>query len=132
MTNSAFIALRDTISKQVTEYPSDEAHKWLDHPVFGLRLEEVNSAKPEVLSQPFIFDSEGEKHIIENDKPSEEASEEGEVSPGYDAFTKADLIAEIEARNEDRSDEDFLDVNHNGNKADIIAVLEADDAKATD
>lgn len=61
MTNSAFIALRDTISKQVIEYPAKEAEQWLSHPVFGLRLEEVRTAKPEVLSNPFTLDEDGER-----------------------------------------------------------------------
>jgi hypothetical protein len=64
MTNSAFIALRDTISKQVIEVSPETAEQYLSHPVFGLRLEVVNSTKVDVLSEPFILDEEGEKQKL--------------------------------------------------------------------
>lgn len=46
--------------------------------------------------------------------------EDGEESSSYDEQTKADLLAEAEARG--------LDVNTSNNKAEIVAALEADDA----
>lgn len=46
---------------------------------------------------------------------------------GYDSFKVADLKAEIERRNEGREDADLLSLE--GNKADLVATLEADDNK---
>lgn len=49
-----------------------------------------------------------------------------DVVESYGDMKVVDLKAEIEARNETRPDEDQLRVS--GTKADLVAVLEADDA----
>lgn len=49
-------------------------------------------------------------------------------STGYSAQRVGDLKAEIERRNADRDPESQL--SSEGNKADLVAVLEADDASA--
>lgn len=51
----------------------------------------------------------------------------------YSRMNVADLEAEVEARNDDREDDDFLVVEGTGKdgkvlKKDLVAVLEADDA----
>lgn len=43
-------------------------------------------------------------------------------------WTKAKLEAEVESRNEDRQDDELIEVDAPGNKAELIAALEADDA----
>lgn len=48
------VALRHTISKQVQEYPESVARQQLA--AWPDVLEEVRTAKPEVLSAPFTFD----------------------------------------------------------------------------
>lgn len=55
-------------------------------------------------------------------------SESGKVAEGYSALKVADLKAEIERRNEGREGDALLSVE--GKKADLIAILEADDAAA--
>ncbi|MEV1331130.1 hypothetical protein AB0J20_16310 [Micromonospora costi] len=47
---------------------------------------------------------------------------------GYAGMKVADLRAEIERRNEGREEADVLSVE--GRKADLVAVLEADDTRA--
>lgn len=58
-----------------------------------------------------------------------QAAEDPDDEPGsgYEALTKAELVAEIEKRNADRdpAGEAYLSVT--GNKPDLIAALEADD-----
>lgn len=49
---------------------------------------------------------------------------------GYAALKVADLRAEIERRNEGRDDADLLPLE--GKKADLVAVLDADDAAASE
>ena len=48
------VALRHTISKQVQEYPESVARQQLE--AWPDVLEEVRTAKPEVLSAPFVLD----------------------------------------------------------------------------
>lgn len=50
------------------------------------------------------------------------------AAEGYESKTVAELRAEIKARNEGRDDESR--VSGDGNKADLIAALEADDGRA--
>ena len=50
------------------------------------------------------------------------------AAEGYESKTVAELRAEIKARNEGRDDESR--VSADGNKADLIAALEADDGRA--
>lgn len=47
---------------------------------------------------------------------------------GYRALTKADLKAAIEARNDGRDPDGSNYLPTDGNKADLVAILEADDA----
>lgn len=54
-------------------------------------------------------------------------ADEDEEGEGYDDFSKADLIIEIQARNEARDADNQLPIV--GNKAELRAVLEADDAE---
>lgn len=69
MTNtSPYTALRDTISGVVQEYTPEVAQQFLDHPVFGLRLEIVKNTKSQALVDPFIFDASGEKIFLESDE----------------------------------------------------------------
>lgn len=69
--STQLIALRNTISKQVHEYPEDRARVILAHPVLGKVHEEVRTAKPEVLAEPFAFDSDGDRQPIEADTLAE-------------------------------------------------------------
>jgi len=53
-----------------------------------------------------------------------------ETAPeGYAAMSKADLVAEIDARNEGREGDAVL--AKTGNKPDLVSVLEADDVTAS-
>lgn len=54
----------------------------------------------------------------------------GASTTGYAAMKVADLQAEVERRNEGRDEADRL--SPEGKKADLVAVLEADDAAARD
>ena len=64
------------------------------------------------------------------DPPEPEKTDaDGEpAAEGYESKTVAELRAEIKARNEGRDDESR--VSGDGNKADLIAALEADDGRA--
>lgn len=66
--STQLIALRNTISKQVYEYPEAQARKILAHPVWGKVNEEVRVAKPEVLGEPFELDEDGERQPIIQDE----------------------------------------------------------------
>lgn len=46
---SAYISLRNKISRQATQYPAAEAEAILAHPVWGKHNEVVRTPKPEVL-----------------------------------------------------------------------------------
>ena len=65
-----------------------------------------------------------------DDAPEAKTIDAGEdpASEGYESKTVADLRVEIKARNETRDDESR--VSGVGNKADLIAALEADDGRA--
>lgn len=58
------IILRDTISKQTLEVDEKTAKRYLTHPVWSKRLEQVRTAKPEVLSQPAVKDESGVKKPV--------------------------------------------------------------------
>ena len=64
------------------------------------------------------------------DAPEAKTIDAGEepAAEGYESKTVAELRAEIKARNEGRDDESR--VSGDGNKADLIAALEADDGRA--
>ena len=67
---------------------------------------------------------------VDDDAPAPEASDtepaDGPVSPAnYESLTVVELRARIKARNEGR--DDASRVPGDGNKADLIAALEADD-----
>ena len=66
----------------------------------------------------------------DGDAPEAKTIDAGEdpASEGYESKTVAELRAEIKARNEGRDDESR--VSGDGNKADLIAALEADDGRA--
>lgn len=59
-----------------------------------------------------------------------EGSEDPEDSgpKPYSEWLKADLEAEVASRNEGRDEDDAIEVEGSGNKPDLIAALEADDA----
>lgn len=61
----------------------------------------------------------------------EQVNDDGHVKPYSDkAWTKAKLEAEIEARNDAAGDEDHrIEVAEPGNRPELIAALEADDAR---
>lgn len=60
---------------------------------------------------------------------AETTNADGEpAAEGYESKTVAALRAEIKARNEGRDDESR--VSADGNKADLIAALDADDGRA--
>lgn len=78
--STQLVALRNTVSKQVHEYPEPKARKILAHPIWGKANEEVRVAKPEVLSEPHTIGEDGErKPIIEGSKT--EAINESTVKP---------------------------------------------------
>ena len=47
---TAFVNLRNTVSRQTAEYTKEEADRILAHPVWGKVNEVVRTAKPEVLA----------------------------------------------------------------------------------
>ena len=59
-----------------------------------------------------------------------DGSTSNQGAEGYEAMKVADLKAEIERRNEGREDADLLTAD--GKKADLVAVLQADDANRTE
>lgn len=66
-----------------------------------------------------------------NNQPSNTTAtedEESEDEVDYNSFNKADLQVEVDARNEDRDEDDKIVVAGKGTKADLVAALEADDA----
>lgn len=65
---------------------------------------------------------------IELKTGSEDEEDSDEVA--YSDFSVDDLKAEIATRNEDRDEDDHIVVGGKGNKADLIAALEADDEAA--
>ena len=68
-------------------------------------------------------------HADDLDNGSEApASETGDKPRSYADLSKSDLKAEVEARNEARDEDDLIEVDAPGNKAELIAALEADDA----
>lgn len=64
--NETFVTLRDTISKRTETYPASVATKWLNHPVFGRRLEVVRSEKPEVIARAYLIVDGKRQYIDEN------------------------------------------------------------------
>lgn len=56
-------------------------------------------------------------------------AEDVEPETGYASQSKAQLEAEIEARNAERAEEDKIVAEGKGNKPDLVAALEADDGK---
>lgn len=60
----------------------------------------------------------------EDGEPAE-AESEASAATRYESMTVADLRGEIKARNEDRDDDARIATD--GNKADLVAALEADD-----
>lgn len=46
----------------------------------------------------------------------------------YASWKKDQLEAEVDRRNEDREDDDLIEVEAPGNKAELVAALQADDA----
>lgn len=60
------VALRHTISKQVHEYPESVARQQLE--AWPDVLEEVRTAKPEVLSAPFMLDENKDRKPTEKDE----------------------------------------------------------------
>ena len=63
------------------------------------------------------------------DENVQEENGDDSGATGYEAQTVADLKTEIDNRNADRSDDDKINVEAPGNKPELIAALEADDAK---
>ncbi|NUO57317.1 MAG: hypothetical protein HOV78_11675 [Hamadaea sp.] len=53
---------------------------------------------------------------------------EGDGPKPYSKWLKADLEAEVDRRNEGREDDDLIEVDEPGNKPELVAALEADDA----
>lgn len=49
-------------------------------------------------------------------------------SVDYASWKKDQLEAEVDRRNEDREDDDLIEVEAPGNKAELVAALQADDA----
>lgn len=64
-------------------------------------------------------------------KPAAEAAlaeeEEEGLEPPYDQYTKGQLYAEIARRNEGRADEDIIEIEPPGNKANYVEALAGDD-----
>lgn len=66
----------------------------------------------------------------DDDAPSGDSDSTDVDDKGYASLKVADLKAEIEKRNDGREDDAKLSTE--GNKGDLVAALEADDAKASD
>lgn len=62
-----------------------------------------------------------------DDTSAQAEGEEPEKPAGYGSWKKADLEAEVAKRNEGRDDDDLVVVEAPGNKAELVAALEADD-----
>ena len=57
----------------------------------------------------------------------EDGPEEDPAKP-YGQWSKAELAAEVEKRNEGRDEDDLIEVEAPGNKAELVAALQGDDA----
>lgn len=78
----------------------------------------------------YIHKVSGARVQVRDDKVMDSSWERADGSAtepeGYDAMTVPKLKAEIERRNENRAEDALLSTE--GRKADLIAVLEADDS----
>jgi len=63
--------LRNTISGITALLPA----RYLHHPVYRDHLVEVKSDKPEVLSQPYTVDSDGNRQPVDTPAPESEEKE---------------------------------------------------------
>lgn len=61
------MAIRNTVSGAVHEYPASKAAKILAHPVWGAVNVEVRVAKPEVLASPSVVEN-GERKPLKEEK----------------------------------------------------------------
>jgi hypothetical protein len=91
-----------------------------------------------------VYDSKGEKHTFGPDSDDVPAwavkaitnpsAWEGGEAPAtsdtqpFSKWSKKELEGEIERRNADRGDDDLIEVEEPGNKAELVAALEGDDA----
>ena len=82
----------------------------------------------DVVSNPRVWgddDGSGDAPAAD-DTGGDDESGEADAGSVYDAFTVADLRDEIRGRNEGREPDQRVSLD--GNKADLVAALEADDA----
>ena len=77
----------------------------------------------DVVSNPRVW---GDDDDTGGDTGGDDESGEADAGSVYDAFTVADLRDEIRGRNEGREPDQRVSLD--GNKADLVAALEADDA----
>lgn len=68
---------------------------------------------------------DGKKVSNDPNFDSDEEAEEG--AEGYAAMSAKELKAEVASRNEDRNEEDQIDISKMKKKSEIVAALEADD-----
>jgi cytoskeletal protein RodZ len=95
-----------------------------------LDKEAANKAHREsLLSQESDDDDTGDG--VESEEDTDEGEEETEEVP-YDKWTNAELIAEIDDRNESRVEAGLEPLPNKGKKPELVATLEADDAEDDD
>lgn len=74
--DSPFLTLRNTISGVAQEFTRADAERFLNHPTFGKSLVIVDSAKPEVLSDPYTIGSDGERIPVETEEVVADVSDD--------------------------------------------------------
>lgn len=65
------IYLKNTVSGVVSEFDRATAERYLEHPDYAKFLVVVDSPKSEVLAQPYTVDADGERVLVEDEKPAE-------------------------------------------------------------
>lgn len=69
---SEYILLRNTVSGVTSPFSRAHAQRVLSIPKFAEILVEVDSEKPEVLSEPYRIDEEGQREKIADTETEEE------------------------------------------------------------
>lgn len=74
--DSPFVTLRNTISGVAQEFTRVDAERFLNHPTFGKSLVIVDTAKPEVLAEPYTIGNEGERIPVEPEEVVADVSDD--------------------------------------------------------
>lgn len=85
------------------------------HPPFAHNPHVWGGVDPDAAPEPATVDV-AEQDAVEDEEPATDVDGDGQIT-GYEAFTKAELVAECER----------LGLSTAGNKADLVARLQAAD-----